>query len=192
MTASEIIKRAMTLVEAEVGGITDEAWKEDMFYAWYEEGMNNLLLKINNELLDLFYKTSTTITTANGGTLDTDWNKLVEVKRAGNICFITDSLKSNSNSLYEGTTAFPTAYIEGKQLKISPSGADAVTVKYIRTLSFDSSTQLNTESEIPSNWQGLLIDYITGRALEKDKKVDVAAIYMTKFNEQIAVINQKG
>ncbi|MEW6095771.1 MAG: hypothetical protein AB1567_04495 [bacterium] len=186
MTPQQMIDRAKTLIEAEIEGIIDPTWTAEMLEQWYQDAQDDIVLKVVNEKLYFLYTTSTTITTSGEHVRDTDFVKLILATRANKSCF-PKTIEQSKNSLFNATTEFPTVYLKEDKIIIEPLDTADAQVIYIRKPKFE----LNTESEIPKDWQYLIPNYICAKALQKDKQETRANYYKTLFDEGITVINGK-
>ncbi len=185
MTHQEIIDKAKALLEAEIDGIEDPVWKSEEFSIWCQEGNNELVFNVRDELLEFLYTKSSTIVEPGEQTLDSDFLKLIKVTRANKKCTIKDI--ATTNSLFTSSVEFPTVYRKGNKLIIEPTELAAVEVFYIRKPAF----VLDENSELPLDWQDKVVHYICMKALEKDKRYEQAKYYFELFNLAIRIINER-
>lgn len=187
MTGTVIIEKVKDLLEANIDGINEPVWDNDMFGQWYQDALNNFILKASNDLLSDLYTTSTTITDTTKHDLDVDFLKLILVKRVESYCFIKE-IEHSRNTLYNATVDFPTCHIIGKKIYVEPAAPTAATtVIYVH----QPNGNVTIECELPLDWQHLLENYICAKALEKDKQVDKASYHFNQFDQGIMIINNE-
>jgi len=184
MTHQEIINKAKTLLGAVVDGIEDPVWTSEAFAIWCQEGSDELVFKVRDDLLEFLYTISSTIVGPGEQILDNNFLKLVKVTRANKKCTIKDI--ATTNSLFTPSVEFPTVYRKENKLIIEPTETATVEVIYIRKPTF----VLDGNSELPLDWQNNIVNYICMKALETDKQYEQAGYYSKLFNSKIERINE--